>query len=188
MPGKGITKVAPAEILSFEELRQVAAIAVSLGVVKIRITGGEPTVRKGLVPFLAELAEIPGLDELVLTSNGILLAEQAADLRIAGVRRLNISLDSLNPATFSTITRGGDLRRFLPGEEILQRVAARHPLVSSSPPPGPGPARLYRFAGGRCGIGSSPPSPAISADRATGSGSRPAGLPGVASSATMPWT
>lgn len=95
--------------LSFEELLTVARAAVSLGVEKIRITGGEPLVRKGIVEFLAELKKLPGLQKLVLTTNGVLLEEMAADLASAGVDSLNISLDSLVAEKFWRITRGGRL-------------------------------------------------------------------------------
>jgi molybdenum cofactor biosynthesis enzyme MoaA len=78
MPADGVAKTTHADILRFEELEQIAEIAVSLGVEKVRITGGEPLVRKGLVPFLARLSAIPGLNFLVLTTNGLLLAEMAA--------------------------------------------------------------------------------------------------------------
>ena len=118
MPEDGIgSKVAHSEILSYEELYRIAAAAVALGIDKIRITGGEPLVRKGIIPFLRQLAEIPGLEQLVLTTNGVLLEQMAADLRAAGVQRLNISLDSLNPGTFRQISRCGDLARVLAGIE-----------------------------------------------------------------------
>jgi len=85
------------------------------GFEKIRITGGEPRVRTGLLGFIERLTAIPGLKELVLTTNGILLREMALPLRRAGIQRLNISLDSLQPDTFSDITRGGSLARVLDG-------------------------------------------------------------------------
>jgi GTP 3',8-cyclase len=115
MPPDGVPKLAHGEMLSYEELLRVAREAVSLGIEKIRITGGEPLVRKGLVGFIEQLAAIPGLKELVLTTNGVLLREMALPLRRAGVQRLNISLDSLNSKTFAGITRGGELHRVLDG-------------------------------------------------------------------------
>ncbi len=120
MPEGGIGKVAHSGILSYEELYRIAQVAVSIGIDKIRITGGEPLVRKGIIPFLQQLAAIPGLGQLVLTTNGILLEQIAADLRAAGVQRLNISLDSLNPETFSQISRCGDLSRVLAGIEAAK--------------------------------------------------------------------
>jgi cyclic pyranopterin phosphate synthase len=103
------------DVLSFEEMHRIARLAVSLGIEKIRITGGEPLVRKGLVDFLGKLSALSGLRELVLTTNGLLLREYAAELRSAGVHRINMSLDSLQPQTFSALTRGGDLNRALDG-------------------------------------------------------------------------
>lgn len=115
MPPEGIPRLQHGDMLSYEELLRVASEAVALGIEKIRITGGEPLVRKGLLGFIERLAAIPGLKELVLTTNGLLLREMALPLRRAGIQRLNISLDSLQPATFNQITRGGDLARVLDG-------------------------------------------------------------------------
>jgi len=120
MPEDGIGKVSHADILSYEELYQIARVAVSIGIDKIRITGGEPLVRKGIISFLQKLADIPGLGQLVLTTNGLLLEKMAADLLKAGVQRLNISLDSLNPETFRQISRCGDLSRVLAGIEAAK--------------------------------------------------------------------
>jgi len=120
MPEEGIGKVSHACILSYEELYQIARAAVDIGIDKIRITGGEPLVRKGIIPFLQQLADIPGLEQLVLTTNGVLLDTMAAELRNAGVQRLNVSLDSLNPATFAKISRCGDLARVLDGIEAAR--------------------------------------------------------------------
>jgi cyclic pyranopterin phosphate synthase len=122
MPPGGVELIPRSEVLSFEELLRVAAAAVTTGIEKIRVTGGEPLVRKGLSPFLAQLSRLPGLRELVLTSNGILLAEQAAALKAAGVQRLNISLDSLCPATFAAITRGGDLAQVWAGIAVAEEL------------------------------------------------------------------
>lgn len=125
MPASGVEQVGHDEILRYEELEMIAACAVSLGIEKIRVTGGEPTVRAGLVDFLGRLAEIPGLRHLALTTNGMLLEQMAADLYLAGVQRLNVSLDSLDPHTFAAITRGGDLKRVLAGLDAA--VAAGFP-------------------------------------------------------------
>jgi len=127
MPLEGIPKLQHGDMLSFEDMYRVATEAVALGVEKIRITGGEPLVRKGLLGFIERLAAISGLKELVLTTNGMLLEEMALPLRRAGVQRLNISLDSLNPETFALITRGGDLNKVLEG--IAAAEAAGFPPV-----------------------------------------------------------
>jgi cyclic pyranopterin phosphate synthase len=115
MPADGVPKLQHNDILSFEEMHRIARVAISLGIRKIRITGGEPLVRKNLAGFLTDLAMLDGIEELVLTTNGLLLREHASELRRAGVQRLNVSLDSLKPETFATITRGGDLGKALDG-------------------------------------------------------------------------
>ncbi|MDD2310178.1 MAG: GTP 3',8-cyclase MoaA [Desulfuromonadaceae bacterium] len=125
MPAEGIQDVGHDAVLSYEELQLIAESAVGLGIEKIRITGGEPTVRAGIVEFLAKLAAIPGLRHLALTTNGQLLEQMASDLYRAGVQRLNVSLDSLNPQTFREITRGGDLGKVLAGLDAA--VAAGFP-------------------------------------------------------------
>jgi cyclic pyranopterin phosphate synthase len=122
MPEDGVDKLPHQEVLSYEELLRIARAAVSLGVEKIRVTGGEPLVRKDIVPFLGELAAIPGLKQLVLTSNGQLLEKMADDLRAAGVQRLNISLDSLDPERFRTITRVGELKQVMAGIAAADRA------------------------------------------------------------------
>jgi cyclic pyranopterin phosphate synthase len=120
MPPLGITDIGHAGILSYEELYRIAHSAVALGIEKIRITGGEPLVRRGIVDFLRRISAIPGLNQLVLTTNGVLLNDLAADLRSAGVQRLNVSLDSLDADTFSRITRCGSLKRVMDGIEAAR--------------------------------------------------------------------
>jgi len=115
MPADGVPLLPHGGILRYEELLLVARTAVKLGIEKIRVTGGEPLIRKGILGFLSRLAGIPGLRQLVLTTNGILLEEMAESLKDAGVQRLNISLDSLVPENFARITRRGDVSRVLSG-------------------------------------------------------------------------
>ena len=122
MPAEGVAKLCHGDILNYEELYRIARSAVALGIEKIRVTGGEPLVRKGIIEFLARLAALPGLRQLVLTTNGLCLGEMAGDLRSAGVQRLNISLDSLRPDVFARITRGGDLSRVLAGIAAAERA------------------------------------------------------------------
>ena len=122
MPVEGVAKLQHGDMLDYEELFRVASACVAQGIEKIRVTGGEPLVRKGLVPFLERLSGIPGLRELVLTTNGLQLEELALPLRRAGVARLNISLDSLRPETFARITRGGELARVLAGIAAAERA------------------------------------------------------------------
>ena len=122
MPEEGVEKRAHGDFCSLEELRDMAAAAVRCGVKKIRVTGGEPLVRRGAVDFCRMLAEIPGVEELCLTTNGSLLAEQAAALREAGVTHLNISLDTLKEERFRAITRLGTLSDVLRGIEAAERA------------------------------------------------------------------
>ena len=122
MSEDGVSKVCHHDILSYEELLLLARTVVPLGIEKIRVTGGEPLVRSGIIPFLKELSQIPELRQLVLTTNASLLEGMAAELKDAGVQRLNISLDSLCPENFSTITRGGDLSKVLAGIRRAEEV------------------------------------------------------------------
>jgi len=103
------------QVLGLEELQRLAAVFVGLGVKKIRLTGGEPLVRKGVIGLCRGIAALPGLRELVMTSNGSQLRKMAPQLVDAGVKRLNISLDSLDPGKFRSITRTGDLHQVLDG-------------------------------------------------------------------------
>ena len=106
-------------ILSYEEIARLARLFVELGVTKLRITGGEPLVRQDVHRLAALLDEIPGVEDLTLTTNGYLLAEQAADLRAAGLRRVTVSLDSLDPETFGRMNGKG----YGP-EAVLEGIAA----------------------------------------------------------------
>ncbi|RYU62928.1 GTP 3',8-cyclase MoaA [Methylolobus aquaticus] len=107
-----------AQILSLEEVHEVARAFTELGVGKIRITGGEPLVRRGALGLIEAIGRLPGLRELVLTTNGSQLAQNAAALKDAGVRRINVSLDSLRPDRFRAITRVGDLTQVLRGIKL----------------------------------------------------------------------
>lgn len=118
------------EILSYEELLLIAETAVSIGIEKIRITGGEPLVRAGVVPFLAHLAAISGLRHLALTTNGLLLGPMAGDLYATGLQRLNVSLDSLKQEVFSRITRGGELKKVLEGLDAAEHAGFPPPKIN----------------------------------------------------------
>ena len=110
------------EILSFEELLRISRAAVTAGIRKIRITGGEPLVRKGIIDFCSRLAAIKGLEDISLTTNGVLLKDMAAPLFEAGIRRINVSLDTLRPDRFKAITGFNRLHDVLAGLEEAQRV------------------------------------------------------------------
>lgn len=109
MPAEGVCKREHSEMLSFEELTEIVRTAVSLGVSKVRLTGGEPLVRRDIVDLCRSLRAINGVRELTMTTNGALLPQYAAELKQAGVDRLNISLDTLNEDKFASLTRGGSL-------------------------------------------------------------------------------
>lgn len=115
MPVTGVPKKVHTEILRYEELLRIARIAISEGVFRVRVTGGEPLVRKGIAGFLGMLAEIPGLRDLSMTTNAVRLGAMAAELKTAGLQRVNISLDSLIPERYEQITRGGRLADVLTG-------------------------------------------------------------------------
>ncbi len=122
MPEAGIEKQTHQQILRYEDLLRIARVATSLGIDRIRVTGGEPLVRRGVVAFLKQLSELPGVQDLALTTNGLLLGEMAKSLFEAGVKRVNVSLDSLNDQSFSDITRGGSLQQVLDGIETAAAV------------------------------------------------------------------
>jgi cyclic pyranopterin phosphate synthase len=102
-------------VLSFEELERVVGVFARLGVRKVRLTGGEPTVRRGIVDLVGRIARVPGIEQVVMTSNGHLLEELAAPLAHAGLQAINISLDTLDPVKFATLTGRGELGRVLAG-------------------------------------------------------------------------
>jgi cyclic pyranopterin phosphate synthase len=120
MPEDGVSHVDRADILSFEEIAALVGCFVRLGVERVRLTGGEPTVRRDLVDLVRMLRALPGLREIALSTNGHLLTALAAPLRAAGVDRLNVSIDTLDPARFAAITRRGDLSSVLAGVEAAR--------------------------------------------------------------------
>lgn len=125
MPEAGVEKQAHQQILRYEDLLRIARAATTLGIDKIRVTGGEPLVRKGVVSFLGQLSALPGVMDLALTTNGYLLGDLAQQLRDAGVKRVNVSLDSLDDTIFSEITRGGKLQQVLTGIEAADAVGLK---------------------------------------------------------------
>jgi len=122
MPPEGVPWRPHDEILRYEEIETVARAAAELGVSKLRLTGGEPLVRHGLVDLVRKLSAVPGVDDLALTTNGTLLAGWAAALRRAGLKRVNISLDTLRAERFAEITRGGHLEDVLAGIEAAEEA------------------------------------------------------------------
>ena len=111
-----------AQVLTLEEIQTLAKVFVELGVKKIRVTGGEPLVRKGALGLLENIGQINGLHELVITTNGSQLETMASDLKATGVKRINISLDTLDADKFKAITRTGDLKQVLRGIDAVKAV------------------------------------------------------------------
>ncbi|MCQ2560228.1 MAG: GTP 3',8-cyclase MoaA [Clostridia bacterium] len=125
MPENGVQSLEHREILRAEEIVRLVIIGAELGIRQVRLTGGEPLVRKGLVELVADLAKIPGIEDLALTTNGTLLAGQAQALKKAGLKRVNISLDTLNPQKYRAITRNGELDQVYQGIKAAWQVQLR---------------------------------------------------------------
>jgi len=127
MPEEGIRLLRHEDILSFDEITDITEIAVANGVTKVRITGGEPLVRKGIVTLVRMLSAIKGIKDLSMTTNGTLLGQFADDLRNAGLQRVNISLDTIDPVKYTYITRTGKVRDVIEGIEAAKK-AGLHPV------------------------------------------------------------
>ncbi len=117
MPAEGVQLLPHDDLLSFEEIVEFVKLGVSNGITKVRLTGGEPLVRNGIVNLVRMLADIDGITDLAMTTNGILLDEFAAPLAKAGLHRVNVSLDTVNSEKYGVITRGGDILKVLSGIE-----------------------------------------------------------------------
>lgn len=115
MPGSGVNKRCHNDILSVEEIEEIVRATVACGIRKVRVTGGEPLVRNGIIEICRRISAIEGVQELCITTNGTLLPQYAAQLKQAGVHRLNISLDTLDSEKYKTITRNGKLEDALAG-------------------------------------------------------------------------
>jgi len=122
MPAEGVKLLEHKDILSLEEIVAVVREAVSKGFTKVRITGGEPLVRKGIISLVENIAGIVGIRDFGLTTNGILLSNFALDLANAGLHRINISLDTLDPEKYRFITRGGDVQKVLEGIDAAKKA------------------------------------------------------------------
>ena len=122
MPETGVKFQPHDQILRFEEIERFVRVAVTLGVRKVRVTGGEPLVRKDLPVLIRKLASIEGVEDLALTTNGVLLGEQAKALYDAGLRRINVHLDTLDRERFKQITRRDDLQKVLEAIEICREL------------------------------------------------------------------
>jgi cyclic pyranopterin phosphate synthase len=122
MPLNGVQKMEHKDILTLEEIENIAKIFCSLGIKKIRITGGEPLLRKGVFQLFEKLGKFNELDEILLTTNGILLSEYAQKLRDVGVTKINISIDTFDEAKYFDLTGGGDVKKVLDGIEKAKKI------------------------------------------------------------------
>ncbi len=122
MPEDGVTILQHKDILTFDEIVDFTKVAVSIGINKVRITGGEPLVRRGIVDLVRMIAEIDGIDDLSMTTNAILMQQFAKPLFDAGLHRINVSLDTTDPEKFKSITRGGNIEDVFNGLEEAKKV------------------------------------------------------------------
>ena len=125
MPEEGVTPLRHEDILTYDEITDFTRVAVAAGITKVRITGGEPLVRKGVTDLVSMLSAIEGISDLSMTTNGILLAEYARRLSDAGLTRVNISLDTIDPDKYRYVTRGGDIKDLFRGIEAAQKEGLR---------------------------------------------------------------
>jgi len=137
MPASGVTWLPHGRILSFEAIAAVARAAAALGFTKVRVTGGEPLVRRGVAELVSLLAAIPELTFIGMTTNGTLLAPLAADLKARGLSAVNVSLDTLDPARFAALTRGGDVAAVLAGVRAARAAGLPVKLNVVVPTAGP---------------------------------------------------
>lgn len=128
MPAEGLPWLKKAEILSYEEIERLVRVAVSIGIEQIRLTGGEPLVRRDVPDLIRQLSSIEGLRSLSLTTNGVLLKQMAGQLAEAGLHRINVSLDSLVREKFARLTRRDQIERVLEGLEELEKYPSIHPI------------------------------------------------------------
>lgn len=120
MPLEGVPRFAKEKIMSFEEIARLIKILSELGIRRVRLTGGEPLIRKNLPTLIEKIRSVPGIEEVLLTTNGLLLKDQAKDLKSAGLSRLNIHLDTLSPEKFIQITRWGKIEQVFEGIRAAQ--------------------------------------------------------------------
>ncbi len=125
MPEEGISLIRHEDILTYDEIAEFTRVAVAGGINKLRITGGEPLARKGVTGLVSMLSAIKGITDLSMTTNGVLLADYADSLAAAGLMRVNISLDTVDPVRYSYITRGGDINAVFRGIAAAQKAGLR---------------------------------------------------------------
>lgn len=121
MPEEGICKKTHQEILRLEEMLRIVRVGAALGIEKVRLTGGEPLIRKGIVSLIETITQIDGINEVTMTTNGILLDDMLDKLHQAGLKRINLSLDTLDADRYKSITRGGDLSKVI---DVIPKILA----------------------------------------------------------------
>jgi cyclic pyranopterin phosphate synthase len=146
MPPDGVAPARHSDILNYEEIIRIATIAARLGVRKIRLTGGEPLIRKNLAFLVSSLRAVPGIEDLSLTTNGILLGQHAQTLADVGLDRVNISIDSFRPDRYREITRGGDLESVLRGIQGAEQAGLRPLKINMVPIRGMNEDEILDFA------------------------------------------
>jgi cyclic pyranopterin phosphate synthase len=146
MPPQGVPEIPHKDILRYEEISRILRSAVHLGLRRIRITGGEPLIRKDVAQLIHLITKIEGIDDVSLTTNGILLEKYAEELAAAGLKRVNVSLDSLIPKRFSEITRGGDFEAVLRGIEAAEKAGLKPIKINMVPIRGLNDDEILEFA------------------------------------------
>jgi cyclic pyranopterin phosphate synthase len=146
MPSGGLIPIEHKEILRYEEIIRIIRIATGIGLRKIRITGGEPLVRRNVVYLIESIKNIPCIEDLSLTTNGILLSRYAEELKSAGLDRVNVSLDTLEPERYREITRCGDLSLVLEGIEAIEKVGLNPIKINMVPIRGVNSDEIEEFA------------------------------------------
>lgn len=146
MPSDGVRTIKHTEILSYEEIIKIVRVAADLGVKKIRITGGEPLMRRNLIYLISSISQIEGIEDLSLTTNGHLLGQFAQKLALAGLKRVNISLDSLDSQRYREITRGGDINSVLAGIKEAERCGLMPIKINMVPVRGFNDSEIENFA------------------------------------------
>ncbi len=147
MPDSGVMPVEHKEILTYEEIVRVVGVAAALGVRKIRITGGEPLARKNVTYLIASLRKITGIEDMSLTTNGVLLEKYAKELADAGLNRVNISLDSLKQERYREMTRGGEIAPVMRGIEAAEKAGLLPLKINMVPIRGLNDDEIEAFAG-----------------------------------------
>ena len=122
MPSEGLNWVPREDILTYEEITKIVRLMAPMGVRKVRISGGEPTLRADLITLVKHISSVPGIEDIAMTTNGHTLAKLAPDLASAGLTRVNVSIDAMDPVVFRKLTRGGDLQRVLDGIEAARQA------------------------------------------------------------------